>query len=716
MPFQLSTMIYAVIVEQPSKMKQINLCGAKNSALPLLAATILARNLYYFTNIPRISDVHVQINILRQFNVRVNWINNTACFIDTTEMCPPSSIDYSQNTRGTYYFIGSSSHIETDLSFEVNTGCEIDVRKIDFHLQLLVLLGKKVRVEGNKIFITGRYANEDIAYTFPVPSVGATINGLFMFVMSASVTTLHNYAKDPYITDVIKLLRSMGARIDETESSLIIYGSRTSFVSNTLIRHTAITDPIEALTYILFSAITLPNDSRSSYIIGPVNREHYGDAISFLSSVGITLEDAAVQDYCFIRKGKQLKSFNIETGYFPKIYTDIQPFICLLALFAEGTSFIGETIWSDRFKYAHEIVKMGYDIEFLSATSIRIQGCTRDHSCVGDASVFQCTDLRGGMAVYLLMRFLGLKNTLTNMKYIDRGYQLYDPIIDCILHQNVDYCSNYPTQHLSNIHIGGVVDMFVIASSESSLLQAISLCEQQRIQYKVIGGGNNVYFTERVSGMIIQNAWRAMDFDDGKFRVSSGALLFEFVLFASDHGYDISQLAGIPGTVGGAIYGNAGAYGLEIKDILQSCTVFDGTTIREVTAANMKLDYRTSYLKDGLRSEILLTTTFSGLPKSDSSISNIIKTLQMRAWLPSENTVGSVFRNKQTADGKIYAWKLLDEMGLRGQTKYGITMYPSHPNIWVNSGSASSSDFTRLIDEVVKQSSLELEIERIGEH
>ena len=703
-------------------MNQINLCGAKNSALPLLAATILARNLYYFRNIPRISDVHVQINILRQFNVRVNWINHTSCFIDTTDMRPPSFIDYSQNTRGTYYFIGSSSHIEADLSFEVSTGCEIDVRKIDFHLHLLMLLGKSVCVEGNKISISGMHANKDITYTFPVPSVGGTINGLFMFVSSESVTTLHNYAKDPYITDVIELLRSIGARIEMTESSLIIYGSRSSFITNSLIRHSAITDPIEALTYILFSAITLPFGTQSSYIIGPVNREHYGHAISFLESVGITLEDATVQGYCFIRKEKQLKSFTIETGYFPNIYTDIQPFICMLALFAEGTSVITETVWSDRFKYAHELVKMGYYIDFPSPSCIRIQGCKRDHFYISDVTIFQCTDLRGGMAVYLLMRFLGLKNELTNMKYIDRGYQDYEPIINSILQPHIGHYSNYSTKQLSNIRIGGVVEMFVRAGTETALLKAIHNCDEKGILYKVIGGGNNIYFTERVQGMIIQNTMSEMVFEDGNFIISSGALLFEFVLFAFDKGYDISQLAGIPGTVGGAIYGNAGAYGLEIKDILHSCTIFDRTSIHTLPAADMKLAYRSSSLKDGSYSGILLTATFSSLPKSDSSsrensMAKIIQVLQLRnAMLPSENTLGSVFRNRRTVDGKIYAWQILDAMGLRGQSKYGITLHPTHPNIWVNTGSATPTDLTRLIEEIVEQSPLELEIERIGEH
>jgi len=306
------------------------------------------------------------------------------------------------------------------------------------------------------------------------------------------------------------------------------------------------------------------------------------------------------------------------------------------------------------------------------------------------------------------------------MKYIDRGYQHYHSIIDTILQPHVDHYTNYSTQQLSNIHVGGIVDMFVNVSTQESLVHAINTCIENRVPYKVIGGGNNVYFTERVQGMIIQNTWSQMVIEDGSFVISSGALLFEFVLFAFDNGYDIFQLAGIPGTVGGAIYGNSGAYGLEIKDILHSCTILNRTEIETVPAADMKLSYRSSCLKDGSCSGILLTATFSGLPKissSEHSMSKIIEVLQIRnAKIPSENTLGSVFRNKLTASGKVYAWQILDAMGLRGQSRNGITFHPTHPNIWVNTGSATPSDLTRLIEEIVQQSPLDLEIERIGEH
>ena len=131
--------------------------------------------------------------------------------------------------------------------------------------------------------------------------------------------------------------------------------------------------------------------------------------------------------------------------------------------------------------------------------------------------------------------------------------------------------------------------MFVRTGTETAHLEVINNCDEKRTPYKVIGGGgNNIYYLteEQVQSiMIIQkNTMSEMVFEDGNFIISSGALLFESVLFAFDKGYDISQLAGIPGAVGGAIYGNAGAYGLKIKDILHSCTIYDRTSIHSVSA------------------------------------------------------------------------------------------------------------------------------------
>jgi len=689
-------------------MKTIQFAGAKNAALPLFAATLLAKNLYYFKNVPKINDILTQIFILQQFNVRVNWINHSSCFIDTTDMRVPSVIDYSQNTRGTYYFIGASSYLDSDMRFKVATGCEIDIRQIDFHIALLQMSGKTATMEGNTLIVSGVSANTDSTYTFPKPSIGATINALLMFVRSKSVTTLHNYARDPYITDVIALLRSMGAHIDVTDTTLVVHGSPVLH-EGTLIRHSIIPDPIEALTYIIFSGIVLPSHARSPYIMGPVRRADYGDALGLLEAVGIFLEDGPIQGYCHVRK-TELQSFTVETGYFPQIYTDIQPFLCLIGLFAKGRSTITEIVWSDRFQYTLELVKMGYRIDIVPPT-IHIHGLVRD---AAEPAAIRCTDLRGGMAILLMMRYLRLAIPLEKRKYVDRGYANYEPIIATILESSTEYYTNYPTKHLSNIEIGGYAAMFAEVTTKEDLFCVIQDCQAKGVPYKVIGGGNNVYFAEQC-GMIVKNSWSELRVVGSTLVASSGASLMDLVLFAAYRGYDLSGLAGIPGTVGGAVYGNAGAYGLEMRDIILSCEVFDGSTVRILGGNDMQFAYRSSYMKDEGCKDILVTATFV-VPASDTPtiLSNICKTVRLRnSRLPSERTLGSVFRNIRGPSGTTYAWQLIDGLGLRGQIIHGIKIHDTHPNIFLNVGMATSADLTTLIAEITAQVPLTLEIERI---
>ena len=684
-------------------MKVIRLSGAKNAALPLLAATLLSKNLYYFKNLPRIKDIFTQLFILKQFNVSINWINHSSCFIDTTTMCIPSDIDYSQNTRGTYYFIGSTAYLNSPLEFTVATGCEIDIRQIDFHIHLLILLGKSVVVEKNKLFISGTSTATDISYTFPVPSVGSTINALLMFVRSKSKTALYNYAKDPYIFDVIKLLQVMGAKIDITPTCLVIHGSDLDSEPR-LIQHEIMTDPIEALTYIIFSGLTLPADSRSPYTIGPICRAEYGDAVGFLESVGISLVDSPLADYCYVQRST-LRPFTIQTGYFPGIYTDIQPFLTMLALYAEGDSYIKEMIWSDRFQYAQELCKIGYKIDMLSPSEICVHGL--QHTTLTDDAL-RCTDLRGGMAILLLVRWNHMKNTLAKTEYVDRGYQGYETIIQGILHPETEYHADYPTSQLSNIAIGGRCKFYTEVQTKADLLSTIQHCIQHAIPYKIIGSGNNIYFADYYDGMIIQNNWCEIKATDTSIYVSSGTSLLDFVLYAAEHGFDLSSLAGIPGTVGGAIYGNAGAYGLEIGDYLQECEIFNGQSIRVIN--DMQMEYRSSYIKRTSSPDIIVSATFTKMPKGDSRAKSMQIIVLRNSRLPSENTLGSVFRNISRTH---YAWQILDTLGVRGTTTYGITSCQTHPNIFINTGSASPTDFTRLLDEIMEKTPLKLEIEYV---
>ena len=718
-------------------MKNININGAKNAGLPILAATLLQKNLYYIKNIPFITDINIQINILKQFNVKVSCINKKNLFIDTTNLIIPKIIDYTKNTRGTYYFIGSTVIYDTDLEYILETGCKIDVRGIDYHITLLELLGKKVTINENKLIVNGCCINSDITYTFPKPSIGATINAIFMYSQTKSIVTLKNYAKDPYIINTINLLKKMGICIDYNDDCIVINGNNNKKIENKLIEHTIIEDPIEALTYIIYSGINIKEYTTTEYTIGPINIQNLGDAYSLLESIGIFLIESRRKGLYHIKKTK-LTSFNISTDYFPKIYTDIQPFLALLSLFIDnGITTIKEEIWNDRFKYIYEFNKFGYKI-VQTGNTIIIDHSSRNEtnkqkSKYYENTEFNCTDLRGGMALLLLMRKNNIKKDPNNKNYIDRGYYDYENNINIILDsgQQHYYTTNFNTNKLSNINIGGISKYYTEVFSQIDIIETIKYCKNNNISYKFIGDGNNIYFSEYYDGMIIKNMYNSIYYTiDEEFIVYSGTSLIDFILYAAEKGYDLSNLAGIPGTIGGAIYGNAGAYGLEIKDIISSCLIItnnNNTDIITMDVKDINFEYRTSIFKrENKENEIILSSKIKMKPSNicmDEIKCRIKDKIMLRnKKFQMENTLGSVFKNITINNQKIYAWELIDELNVRGLTINNITINNEHPNIFINNGNASPSDLNTLIDYIShdifinKNIILEKEIEFINSY
>jgi UDP-N-acetylglucosamine 1-carboxyvinyltransferase len=692
-------------------MKNINIHGSKNSVLPIIASTLLEKNIYYLNNIPLISDVDVQLNILKQFNVKLNYINRNNLIIDTTELNIPNKLDYSKNTRGTYYFIGSSVSYNNNLEYILDTGCKIDERKIDYHIILLKMLGKNVNIIENKLLISGESENNDIIYTFEKPSVGATINAILMFCKCKSTIILNNYAKDPYIIDTIEFIKKIGINIEYNNEYIKINGIETNLISNTIIHHTIIDDPIEALTYIIYSGINLRDNEISSYTIGPLNIEHFGETYDLLENIGINLIEKENKRY-YIKRNK-LKSFEIKTGYYPEIYTDIQPFLCLLALFIENSICkIREEIWSDRFRYVDEIKKMGYNID-INGKDIIINTNNEKDIIINtnnekdiniNENIYRSTDLRGGMAVLLLMRKNNIKEDPINKIYIDRGYSEYEKYIDVILKNDNGIYYNYLIKDLSNMKIGNISKYYVEVFSEKEIIDIVIYCSNNNIKYKLIGDGNNIYFTEYYDGMIIKNMYKDVIMNNDYYTVSSGYSLLDFVLNVSEHGYDISSMACIPGSIGGAIYGNAGAYEMELCNIVDECKIYSIKDLKTyyLKKEDMKFCYRCSILKENECGDIILSATIkinkSVIEKMDikKKISEIIRRRNRR--IPMENTLGSVFKNIYLENEKIYIWKMLDELKLRGSIINNIKINMEHPNIFINEDNiCTSNDLNELI-------------------
>ncbi len=724
-----------------SKINNVTIHGAKNSALPIIAATLLDKKIYHLFNINLIADVLVQLNILKQFNVSINIINDNEIIIDTTKLNIPDKINYELNTRGTYYFIGSTIHYNKDIDYVLANGCNIDDsdRKIDFHIELIKLSGKDVVYDGNKLNVFGKFNNNNIHYKFKKPSVGATVNGLLMFSKIKSTCILENYARDPYITDLITFLQSIGIKIEYDNNKITIYGGTNieleTKTHKPIQTHHIIPDPIETITYIIFSAINLSNYSISPYTIGPTNIQILGGAIQILQDIGIELVESSNPNYFFVKRNK-LNHFNIETDYYPKLYTDVQPFFCLLSLFIESTtsnsiSKITETVWTNRFNYVHEINKLGYNLKILTNPTNTINSIvidSRKFTKYNSTSLIDinCTDLRGGMAVYLLLMKLKIKFNLLNKKYIDRGYYNYQSNIDLILNSNVEIRTSYCTTSLSNINIGGICKYYSEFYNIEQLVTLINFCNENNIKYHLIGGGYNMYFSEYYEGMIIKNKYTE-SYANSKIiskpkiiqinnnlitiQVSSSLSLMEFVNYCADIQVDISSLAGIPGTIGGSIYGNAGAYGMEIKDLINSCAILKNNQISILDNKQMEFEYRSSLFKKSEQKAqtdkpIILSATFI-IEKSELTCGEIkekisnIEAIRNKKFT-STNTLGSIFKNPIVNNTKIYAWKLLDEINMRGVIIRNLKLSDINPNIFINVSNATNNDMNYLLAHIEK--------------
>jgi UDP-N-acetylglucosamine 1-carboxyvinyltransferase len=687
--------------------QNINIHGAKNSALPIIAATLLFKKKYILENVPMIDDILTQINILKQFNVDIQFIDNNI-IIDTRNIILPSQINYDTNTRGTYYFIGSTIHYDINLNYLLGNGCNIDTenRKINYHLDLIKLAGKEYIFNNNKLQIFGNFVENNCEYKFTNPSVGGTINGLLIFSKINCSCVLKNYAKDPYIFDMINFLKLNGVNIEYTDDFIKINGYNEN---NDNIKYKIISDPIEALSYIIFSGIYQKNNTISSYTIGPIDISHFGIAFQTLQNIGIELIQSKIESYYFIKKDK-IKNFNIKTDYYPGIYTDIQPFFAILGLESNTQSIIQETIWFNRFNYAKEINKINEHFNIFNNMLIT-NNITKDNQSLKQLN---CSDLRGGMALLMYILKNNINCQLNNLEIIDRGYYDYKKNLDVILNEKTIIYTDYSTKSLTNINIGGYTKYYIEVTTLHELQKIISFSEKINKKYKLIGGGYNIYFNDYYDGIIIKNNIKYIEINNFEnnslIKVSSGFILMDLVTFCLNNNLDISNLAGIPGTVGGSIYGNCGAYGLEIKDILVDCTILENNEITTYNLLDMSMNYRTSILKKTNSNKIILCATFNILKSNltydeiNNKIYEILKTRNSKFNI-NEPTLGCIFKNPIINEKKYYAWEILNN--LRGHILKNLKFSEINPNILYNVNNASSEDFNDLLEYLINKINIE---------
>ena len=385
---------------------KIKIGGAKNSAVALIPASILASGISQIDNVPNISDRDALIDILNILNCNVD-IKGDQLKIDTTNL-RNTSIDekYSKKLRASYYFMGALLGKEKYVEMCIPGGCNIGARPIDIHIDGFKALGAKVKIENNKYILQAdKLIGTDIYLRFQ--SVGATINLMFASVLAEGKTVIHNAAKEAEIENIANFLISMGANIEGAGTDKIIITGVKELYGGKI---TVLPDRIEAGTYIILGALVGKNLCINNII--PKHIESLTSKLIDMDS-DITINE----DNIVISKVDHLKPTNIKTLVYPGFPTDIGQPMSVLLTQANGTSLFEETIWENRMGHVPSLNKMEANITVKNMSAMII-GPSKLHGCEVIA-----TDLRGGAALVLAGLTATGTTIVNDVEHILRGYE-----------------------------------------------------------------------------------------------------------------------------------------------------------------------------------------------------------------------------------------------------------------------------------------------------
>ncbi|MEH7402345.1 MULTISPECIES: UDP-N-acetylglucosamine 1-carboxyvinyltransferase [Gottfriedia] len=388
----------------------IRVSGAKNSAVALIPATILASSPVTLEGVPSISDVQTLCDLLEEIGGQVE-ISDEKIMIDPTNMVAmPLPSGKVKKLRASYYLMGAMLGRFKQAVIGLPGGCYLGPRPIDQHIKGFEALGAKVTNEQGAIYLRAEELKGARIY-LDVVSVGATINIMLAAVLANGRTVIENAAKEPEIVDVATLLTSMGAKIKGAGTDVIRIDGVESLSGCT---HTIIPDRIEAGTYAILAAATVQEGDK--VIVDNVIPHHLESLIAKMREMNIDID---TNDDQIIVSGsnRELKSVDIKTLVYPGFPTDLQQPFSVLLTKANGTAVITDTIYGARFKHIDELRRMSATIKVEGSTAI-ISGPSQLQGGRVKAS-----DLRAGAALVIAGLIAEGKTELTGLEHVDRGYE-----------------------------------------------------------------------------------------------------------------------------------------------------------------------------------------------------------------------------------------------------------------------------------------------------
>jgi UDP-N-acetylglucosamine 1-carboxyvinyltransferase len=390
----------------------VHVHGAKNAALPILAASVMAEGRHVIENVPNLSDIRVMIAILNELGCKVVYEQGKV-YADTGPAHSSHIPDaLMRRMRSSIFLMGPLIARFGKAEVHQPGGCAIGARKIDLHLKGLQALGAKIEETDDTIVCSAeRLTGADIVLDFP--SVGATENIMMAAAKAEGITRIINAAREPEIQDLQHYLNRMGARIVGAGTDTItIHGVRTL----TPCTYRIIPDRIVAGTLMIAAAAV-----NGQITLRGVCPQHLTALIHVLRQAGVQITaDGDIINLCSFTKPKPIE--RIVTAPYPAFPTDLQSQIMVLMSLSDGLCVIKETIFEGRFKHVDELVRMGADIRVDMSTAF-IRGVPRFYGATVEA-----TDLRAGAALVIAGLAATGTTVVEQLHHIDRGYERIEDI------------------------------------------------------------------------------------------------------------------------------------------------------------------------------------------------------------------------------------------------------------------------------------------------
>lgn len=400
-----------IIINQSSALNgEIEVSGAKNAVLPIMAASILTDGESILKYVPNLTDVTIMQELLKNLGVKISELDKNVISLKID--CLNNFIipyELTSKMRASILLLGPILAKIGRVSISQPGGCAIGSRPIDLHLKGLIAMGAKIEKESGSIIASADKLHGAKIY-LDFPSVGATENLIMAATLAEGETILENVAIEPEIVDLVTYLSSAGAKIQGAGTDTV---KITGVEKLTGVEHTVISDRIEAGTLMIASAIT-----GGDVVLKNVISSHLKPITAKLKEAGVEVSEELTS--IRVKSGNNINAVDIKTLPYPGFPTDMQAQFVALMSVASGNSIVVETIFENRFLYVPELVRMGANIK-IDGRSAVIEGKRK----LNGAKV-KATDLRAGASLILAGLVSDGITSITDIHHIDRGYEKID--------------------------------------------------------------------------------------------------------------------------------------------------------------------------------------------------------------------------------------------------------------------------------------------------